>query len=287
MKNSCELKKMSDDTFDIVKGQTQIGKASFVFGEKDVFLQLEILPEYQCAGYGSCALEMLTTYGHEQLLVPYIHMYVPVTCDRMRHMVEHHGYERMAENVDTYLYVHHIQETISDDLYPVPQGCHVLYLAGGCFWGLEKAFRMLEGVRDTTVGYANSKLSHPTYEQVCHNETNAKETVRVTFDQAMINDVLEAYFICIDPTRNDGQGNDIGSQYLTGVYYKDESLKPLLESYFLKEKQKYDRFYVELARLQSFWIAEEYHQNYLTKIPNGYCHIHTEEIEKIRQIQKR
>ena len=167
----------------------------------------------------------------------------------------------------------------------VPQdGFEVLYFAGGCFWGMEKAFRQLDGVIETVVGYANGMLDFPSYEEVCNGETGHRETVRVTYDPSVIdiNKLLEAFFICIDPSVKNRQGFDIGTQYQTGVYYSTEKQFATIKKFFEEERKKHKRFEVELAPLSCFWPAEEYHQDYLTKHPYGYCHISSAELYKVR-----
>ncbi|MDE6033288.1 MAG: peptide-methionine (S)-S-oxide reductase MsrA [Muribaculaceae bacterium] len=105
-----------------------------------------------------------------------------------------------------------------------------IYLAGGCFWGTEHLFSLIEGVEQTSVGYANSRVPHPTYEQVCTGLTGAAETVEVTYDSALasLTELLSIYFRSIDPTSLNRQGNDTGTQYRTGIYYVDPAdLEPI------------------------------------------------------------
>lgn len=165
-------------------------------------------------------------------------------------------------------------------------GDSVIWLAGGCFWGSEKLFSSLDGVVDTTVGYANGYTEFPTYAQVCTGNTGFKETVRVEYDPEKINleTILEAYFLCIDPAVKNQQGNDIGSQYQTGIYYSDDRSQTIAEQIVAEEKKKYDSFYTELEPLVNFYDAEDYHQDYLEKNPNGYCHISDQEIEEAKKI---
>ena len=151
-----------------------------------------------------------------------------------------------------------------------------IYLAGGCFWGVEGYFKRIEGVKDTTCGYANGKTANPSYEDVCRHNTGHAETVRVLFDTDVINleDLLIYYFRIIDPVSVNKQGNDVGTQYRTGIYYTDESLLPVIKAAVEREQRKYnEKIAVELLPLENFYSAEEYHQNYLDKNPNGYCHI--------------
>lgn len=151
-----------------------------------------------------------------------------------------------------------------------------IYLAGGCFWGVEGYFKRIEGVKDTTCGYANGKTANPSYEDVCRHNTGHVETVRVLFDTDVINleDLLIYYFRIIDPVSVNKQGNDVGTQYRTGIYYTDESLLPVIKTAVEREQRKYnEKIAVEVLPLENFYSAEEYHQNYLDKNPNGYCHI--------------
>lgn len=151
-----------------------------------------------------------------------------------------------------------------------------IYLAGGCFWGVEGYFKRIEGVKDTTCGYANGKTANPSYEDVCRHNTGHAETVRVLFDTDVINleDLLIYYFRIIDPVSVNKQGNDVGTQYRTGIYYTDGSLLPVIKAAVEREQRKYnEKIAVEVLPLENFYSAEEYHQNYLDKNPNGYCHI--------------
>ncbi len=162
----------------------------------------------------------------------------------------------------------------------------VIYFAGGCFWGTERAFQLLDGVCDTEVGYANGHTENPTYKEVCTDTTGYRETVKVTYDDEVISltTLLQAYFICVDPTVQNRQGHDIGSQYQTGVYYTDEADREIIAAYFEKMKPNYPAFYIELCPLQVFYSAEEYHQDYLIKNPEGYCHIRKDEFEAVKKL---
>ncbi|MCR4693704.1 MAG: peptide-methionine (S)-S-oxide reductase MsrA [Pseudobutyrivibrio sp.] len=163
-----------------------------------------------------------------------------------------------------------------------------IYVAGGCFWGTERVFKALTGVEETTVGYANGHTDNPTYKEVCTDTTGHRETVKVTYDPQKISleKILTAYFMVVDPTVKNQQGEDIGSQYQTGVYYDNEEDLPAVTAMFEKVEKDYDQFYVELLPLSNFWSAEEYHQDYLDKNPNGYCHITPIEMEKIHDLDK-
>jgi len=158
-----------------------------------------------------------------------------------------------------------------------------IYLAGGCFWGLEKYFSQIPGVTGTKVGYANGKTVNPTYEEVCTGTTGFAETVEVKYDPSKIslNTLLKAYFSVIDPTSLNKQGNDIGTQYRTGIYYTNPSDEKIMKDFIVQEQKKYKKpIVVEVERLQNFYPAEEYHQKYLEKNPHGYCHIKISDTSK-------
>lgn len=150
-----------------------------------------------------------------------------------------------------------------------------IYLAGGCFWGIDEYFSRIPGVVGTESGYANGSTANPSYEEVCHGSGHA-ETVRVTYDPARVGlaTIVRQLFEVIDPTSRNRQGNDRGVQYRTGVYYTDEADLPVLRQVFADEQAAYDKPIVtELMPLENFYIAEEYHQDYLKKNPGGYCHV--------------
>lgn len=151
-----------------------------------------------------------------------------------------------------------------------------IYLAGGCFWGLQAYFDLKSGIKETIVGYANGHTSNPTYEQVCTNSTGHAETVYIKYDEneIMLNRLLELFWKVIDPTSLNKQGGDIGTQYRTGIYYTDEKDIGIIKESLEKEAKKYTKAIVtEVGELKCFYPAEEYHQKYLEKNPNGYCHI--------------
>ncbi|MDY0235402.1 MAG: peptide-methionine (R)-S-oxide reductase MsrB [Gudongella sp.] len=151
-----------------------------------------------------------------------------------------------------------------------------IYLAGGCFWGVEAYMEKIPGVYDVTSGYANGNTENPTYEEVIYDNTNHAETVHVTYDKSKVDltSLLVYYFKVIDPTSVNKQGNDRGSQYRTGIYYTDEEDLKTIETVMAEEQNKYkDPLVVEVLPLDNYALAEEYHQDYLTKNPNGYCHI--------------
>jgi peptide methionine sulfoxide reductase msrA/msrB len=151
-----------------------------------------------------------------------------------------------------------------------------IYFAGGCFWGVEEYFSRIPGVYNVTSGYANGSTENPTYEEVCFRDTGHAETVHVKYDPDIISltRLTEQFFKIINPLSLNKQGNDIGVQYRTGVYYTDETDKAVIQKVFDAEQKKYDRRIVtELLPLKHYYLAEEYHQDYLVKNPYGYCHV--------------
>ena len=150
-----------------------------------------------------------------------------------------------------------------------------IYLAGGCFWGMQKFFDQFEGVLSTEVGYANGPDRAPSYKEVCQNSGHA-ETVRIDYDEGKLSldKLLDLFFLVIDPLSVNKQGEDEGVQYRTGVYYTAADQLPALRAAFNREAAKVGApLAVELLPLQNFFPAEEYHQKYLDKNPGGYCHI--------------
>ena len=158
-----------------------------------------------------------------------------------------------------------------------------IYLAGGCFWGMEKYIASVRGVQATEVGYANGKTANPTYEEVCRNDTGHAETVKVVYDANIVplDFLLELYYSAVDPTSVNKQGGDAGTQYRTGIYYVDEPDFPIIKQSILKLQKRFDKpIAIEVKPLENFYSAEDYHQNYLDKNPGGYCHIKPEKFEK-------
>ena len=152
---------------------------------------------------------------------------------------------------------------------------NTIYLAGGCFWGMQKFFDQFSGVVRTETGYANGPDTAPSYRDVC-NDSGHAETVRIDYDPAVIQlpELLEYYFMVIDPLSVNRQGHDEGIQYRTGIYYTDETQLPEISAVFAaQEKKAGAKLAVELEPLRNFFPAEEYHQKYLDKNPGGYCHI--------------
>ncbi len=151
-----------------------------------------------------------------------------------------------------------------------------IYLAGGCFWGVEEYMTRIPGVYDAVSGYANGTTENPSYEDVLYANTGHAETVRVVYDskEVSLEELLDKFFLVVDPTSVNKQGNDRGTQYRSGIYYQNEEDKLIAQNVLDNLAKEYDEeIAVENVPLDNFYLAEEYHQNYLQKNPNGYCHI--------------
>ncbi len=152
-----------------------------------------------------------------------------------------------------------------------------IYLAGGCFWGVERYYQLLPaGILKTEAGYANGTGADPSYEEVCRGNTGFAETVRLVYDPGEISltAILAHFFRIIDPTTRDHQGNDYGDQYRPGIYYTDENDFPVICDYLDARRKDYARpLVVEVLELVNFYPAEDWHQDYLLSNPSGYCHV--------------
>lgn len=159
---------------------------------------------------------------------------------------------------------------------------HKIYFAGGCFWGVEAYFARLYGVEDTVSGYANGTGADPTYEEVIQGDRKFAETVEVTYDPERISleSLVDHLFQVIDPTTENQQGNDRGVQYRSGIYYTGDTEKAIVETAVKDEAQYYkEKIVTEAVPLENFYPAEEFHQDYLEKNPNGYCHINLHSLD--------
>jgi peptide methionine sulfoxide reductase msrA/msrB len=164
-----------------------------------------------------------------------------------------------------------------------------IYFAGGCFWGTEHFMKLIKGVESTQVGYANSIVANPSYEEVCTGNTHAAETVKVVYNpsEVHLSQLIELFFRTIDPTTLNRQGGDIGTQYRTGIYYMNEGLMPIIDNEIAKLAAKYTSpIVVEVMPLENFFPAEAYHQHYLDKNPGGYCHIDPELFRLAKQTNR-
>ena len=148
-----------------------------------------------------------------------------------------------------------------------------IYLAGGCFWGVSEYFSRLNGVISVISGYANGKTENPTYQEVKSQLTGHAETVEVIYDDQIISleKLLEHFLRFVDPYSINKQGEDEGIQYRSGIYYLDDNEEMIIKDYFHKVLK--EGYAIEVKRLENFYKAEEYHQDYLKKNPTGYCHV--------------
>jgi peptide-methionine (S)-S-oxide reductase len=161
---------------------------------------------------------------------------------------------------------------------PYPQGHETALFGLGCFWGAERKFWQLEGVYVTAVGYSGGFNANPTYEQVCSGKTNHAEVVLVIYDPKIVSykALLKVFFESHNPTQGNRQGNDIGTQYRSGIYYfnetqKQEALEASHKFQAALIEKGYPKLTTELTKAEPFYFAEDYHQQYLAKNPNGYC----------------
>jgi len=163
---------------------------------------------------------------------------------------------------------------------PWPEGMQVAVFGMGCFWGAERIFWRTEGVYSTFVGYAGGATPNPSYEEVCSGRTNHTEVVGVVFDPSVISfeRLLQVFWEGHDPTQGMRQGNDVGTQYRSAIYLTDESQRAAVESTRAMYQERlraagFGEISTEVAPLGDFFYAEPYHQQYLSKNPNGYCGI--------------
>jgi peptide-methionine (S)-S-oxide reductase len=151
-----------------------------------------------------------------------------------------------------------------------------IIVAGGCFWGVEAYFRQLKGIEDTSVGYIDGNMKSPTYDMVCNGQATHAEACALTYDPKVltIEKILDHLFRIIDPFSRFKQGHDVGMQYRTGVYYLDDEDEALIQNSFIKYfKDDIKRVKTHIKKATDYVLAENYHQRYLDKNPNGYCHV--------------
>ena len=151
-----------------------------------------------------------------------------------------------------------------------------IWLAGGCFWGVQAYFQQLKGVLETRVGYGQGNIADPTYHQVCSGTTGHTEVCALSYDEVTLplEKVLEHFFRIVNPTTLNQQGTDKGTQYRSGIYYSDEADREAIFQFIQDMQACYrDKIVVEVEPIKNFYLAEEYHQDYLQKTTGGYCHI--------------
>lgn len=156
----------------------------------------------------------------------------------------------------------------------------IIYLAGGCFWGVQEYYSRLKGVISSISGYANGSKINPTYQEVRSQRYGHAETVKVTYDDKVISleKLLEHYLRFVDPYSLNKQGEDEGVQYRSGIYYTEEKEKDIIVA--ILNQYLEPNHCIEVKPLENFYPAEEYHQDYLKKNVNGYCHINLNIIKK-------
>ena len=163
-----------------------------------------------------------------------------------------------------------------------------IYFAGGCFWGTQHFFAGVDGVKEAVCGYANGHIANPKYEEVYTDTTGFAETVMVSYNPARVSleELTELFFCIIDPLSLNRQGHDEGTRYRTGIYYTEEGERePIIKIYAREEQKAGAPLAVELEPLRNFYPAEERHQDYLDKNPEGYCHLPLKTFRYLRLYQ--
>ena len=160
----------------------------------------------------------------------------------------------------------------------IPENLEEIVFGAGCFWGVERKFWNISGVYVTSVGYSGGNTDNPTYEDVCYKDTGHVEVVKIYYDPVVIdlNELLKIFWECHDPTQGMRQGNDIGTQYRSAIFCSNEDdIKKANDSkkkfQNVLSKNKYSDITTEISLIKNYYLAEEYHQQYLAKNPNGYC----------------
>jgi peptide-methionine (S)-S-oxide reductase len=161
---------------------------------------------------------------------------------------------------------------------PFPEGIEVAHFALGCFWGAERLFWTIDGVYTTAAGYMNGTTPNPTYDEVCSGRTGHAEAVLVAYDPSKVSyrDLLKVFFEEHDPTQGMRQGNDVGTQYRSGIYFSNDAQKEVAEQALAAydadlRAAGHEPITTDVEPAGTFYYAEEYHQQYLHKVPNGYC----------------
>lgn len=216
-------------------------------------------------------------------------------------LIEHlkdKGYNKIYYNLEPKFYAFQIYKFMGlkkyyedEDIIKFVWKPSKIWLAGGCFWGTEHFMKQIDGVLDTKVGYANSNIDNPSYEEVCSEETGAAETVEVKYDEgkAPLEYLLNLYFMTIDPLSLNKQGGDEGLQYRTGIYYEEEEDYAKINAALNTLQERIgQKPVIEVKKLENFYFAENYHQDYLIKNPKGYCHVNSSlfEIAKNSRYEK-
>lgn len=155
-----------------------------------------------------------------------------------------------------------------------------IYLAGGCFWGVEAYFKLVKGVILTEVGYANGNKENPTYQELKRHLVTHAETLKLEYDSNVLplEKIIEHFLRFVDPYSIDKQGEDIGHQYRSGIYYIDDSDRVVIKKYL--DLNLNNGYKIEVLPLENYYPAEDYHQDYLYKNPDGYCHVNLNLVKK-------
>lgn len=163
------------------------------------------------------------------------------------------------------------------EVYASSRDWDFIVFGAGCFWGTEAYFKRVDGVQEVYAGYSGGSLPYPTYEEVCSGDTGHAEAVLVYFDPKKIklDDLLRHFFRMHDPSTLNRQGNDMGSQYRSAIYWHSDEQKDIIDSRLtiLQKSGKYKKIETEIGLFKVFYIAEDYHLDYLGKNPGGYCHV--------------
>jgi peptide-methionine (S)-S-oxide reductase len=179
-------------------------------------------------------------------------------------------------------------ETVKTDTASAPGKLETIVVGGGCFWCTEAVYQRLDGVKKVVSGYSGGHVKNPTYEQICTKTTGHAEVIKIDYDpaKAPLSKVLDVFFLAHDPTTLNRQGNDVGPQYRSVIYYANEEQKKAAEAAKDRAKGEYPNPIVtEIAPLQEFYVAEDYHQNYynLNKNSNPYCSLISSKLHKLLQ----
>lgn len=159
-------------------------------------------------------------------------------------------------------------------------------LGAGCFWGVQAAFNLLYGVKETRVGYCGGHSLNPSYEEVCNKTTGHFEVVEILYDseELTLHQLLNLFFRIHDPTQTNGQANDIGPQYLSVIFSNDEQREAIVNHISQIKPQYKKPIFTKILPPHQFYTAENYHQNYLLKNPTGYCHINLPKVKEFLEI---
>lgn len=276
------LKQINETLITIYLENIAIGKITLTKIEESTYnIYFETSLEYQNMHY-----TMQAIYSFCETF-PFSKLYATIDCNdkKSRHILSHNGFEIIHEENNRIDYEKTKQYCLPTT-FPSTDNKKWIVLAGGCFWGVEHVYKELYGVLDTICGYANGNGTVVNYAIVCTGEGNYKEAVAIAYDPNLVslNTILDVYFLCIDPTEYQRQKEDIGKQYQTGIYYLQDEKE--IQEYLEIKKKEYTAFYVEFDKLNIFYKAEEYHQSYLDKHPNGYCHIPLNVMQYVKTLKK-